>query len=101
MQRRDRTRHARKVSAKRWLNFERCSKRGYCGYRIAGTGRRFGEMSKLMENAARFRDGVSIQRDRLAVATWLHSLEDASHVCPVCASSFPILLPNCKNCSTL
>jgi hypothetical protein len=62
--------------------------------------RRFGEMSKLMENAARFRDGVSIQRDRLAVATWLHSLEDASHVCPVCASALPETSPQLQELLT-
>ena len=51
--------------------------------------RRLSEMSKLRENAARFKDALAIQRDRLAVANWLHSLEDTSHACPVCENALP------------
>lgn len=51
--------------------------------------RRLSEMSKLRENAARFKDALAIQRDRLAVANWLHSLEDTSHTCPVCENALP------------
>ena len=46
--------------------------------------RRQEEMSKLQENAARFRDSLSVQRDRLQVAKWLRSIEDPSHSCPIC-----------------
>jgi hypothetical protein len=46
--------------------------------------RRLSEMSKLTENASRFKDALSIQRDRLAVSKWLHDLEGESHACPVC-----------------
>nr|VFJ95024.1 MAG: Protein of unknown function (DUF3732) [Candidatus Kentron sp. H]VFJ95756.1 MAG: Protein of unknown function (DUF3732) [Candidatus Kentron sp. H]VFK01967.1 MAG: Protein of unknown function (DUF3732) [Candidatus Kentron sp. H] len=46
--------------------------------------RRLAEMLKLQENATRFKDALSIQRDRLAVSKWLHGLKDESHSCPVC-----------------
>jgi hypothetical protein len=48
--------------------------------------RRLEEMSKLQENAAKFRDSLSIQRDRLQIAKWLHSIQDPSHNCPICDS---------------
>ncbi len=46
--------------------------------------RRLEEMTKLKENASRYKDALTIQRDRLAVSKWLHSLEDESHRCPIC-----------------
>lgn len=46
--------------------------------------RRLAEMSKLTENANLFKDALVVQRDRLSVSKWLHSLEDTSHRCPVC-----------------
>ena len=46
--------------------------------------RRLEEMTKLKENAGRFKDALNIQRDRLAVSKWLHSLEDEAHTCPIC-----------------
>ena len=46
--------------------------------------RRLAEMSKLRNNAGRFKDALSIQRDRLAVSQWLKSLGDEAHACPVC-----------------
>ncbi len=55
--------------------------------------RRLGEMSKLKDNASRFKDALAIQRDRLAIATWLHSLEDQAHVCPVCETQLSAEAP--------
>ncbi len=46
--------------------------------------RRLEEMTKLKENASRYKDALNIQRDRLAVSKWLHSLEDEAHTCPIC-----------------
>ena len=46
--------------------------------------RRLAEMSKLKNNAERFKDALSIQRDRLAVSQWLKSLGDEARTCPVC-----------------
>ena len=46
--------------------------------------RRLAEMSKLKDNAERFKGALSIQRDRLAVSQWLKSLGDEAHACPVC-----------------
>jgi hypothetical protein len=55
--------------------------------------RRLGEMSKLKDNASRFKDALAIQRDRLAIATWLHSLEDQAHICPVCETQLSAEAP--------
>ena len=46
--------------------------------------RRLSEMSRLKENTTRFKDALTIQRDRLAISKWLHSLEDETHTCPIC-----------------
>jgi hypothetical protein len=46
--------------------------------------RRLAEMSKLKENAANFGDALKIQRDRLGISKWLHSLEVSVHECPIC-----------------
>lgn len=46
--------------------------------------RRLAEMSKLKDNSSRYKDALSIQRDRLALSKWMHSLSDDNHVCPVC-----------------
>ena len=43
-------------------------------------------MSKLKENSTKYSDALRIQRDRLSIAKWLHSLEDKTHTCPVCDS---------------
>ena len=51
--------------------------------------RRLAEMSKLKGIAARFKGALTIQRDRLAVARWLGSLDDKSHACPVCGLNGP------------
>ncbi len=48
--------------------------------------RRLAEMSKLKQNAVRFKNALSIQRDRLSVSKWLRSLDDEASTCPVCSS---------------
>lgn len=53
---------------------------------LRGLRRRLGEMLKLKENSRRFKDALTLQRDRLAVSKWIHSLEGDSHSCPVCDS---------------
>ncbi|MBS0261355.1 MAG: DUF3732 domain-containing protein [Planctomycetes bacterium] len=47
--------------------------------------RRLAEMNKLKENAANVQDALAVQRDRLGIAEWLHSMQ-TEHVCPLCES---------------
>jgi hypothetical protein len=48
--------------------------------------RRLTEMNKLKENAANYRDALTIQRDRLGVVRWIEGM-NAEHVCPLCEST--------------
>jgi hypothetical protein len=48
--------------------------------------KRLGEMTKLKATIEQYGNSLAIQRDRLAVSKWLHSLEDTNHACPVCES---------------
>jgi hypothetical protein len=54
---------------------------------------RLEEMSKLQENASRYRDSLTVQRDRLHVAKWLRSIEDPSHNCPICDTPLTLETP--------
>lgn len=48
--------------------------------------KRLGEMTKLKATIEQYGNSLGIQRDRLAVSKWLHSLEDTTHACPICES---------------
>jgi hypothetical protein len=56
--------------------------------------KRLAEMSKLKENIEQFSSSLGIQRDRLAISKWLRSLQDISHICPVC--DHPLESPSSK-----
>jgi Protein of unknown function (DUF3732) len=52
---------------------------------LRGLRKRHAEMTKLLETASKLGEALSVQRDRLSIASWLRSLE-SQHVCPVCSS---------------
>jgi Protein of unknown function (DUF3732) len=51
--------------------------------------RRLNEMAKLRDSSTKYSEALRIQRDRLSIAQWLHSLEDETHSCPLCNSPLP------------
>ncbi len=51
---------------------------------LVGLRRRLAEMSRLQTNATRFRDALTVQRDRLAVSRWIESLDEKGQTCPIC-----------------
>jgi hypothetical protein len=63
--------------------------------------RRLNEMAKLREDSSKYGDAIRIQRDRLAIAKWLLSLEDKTQNCPVCESPLgshpPQLVELCRS----
>jgi hypothetical protein len=48
---------------------------------------RFAEMSRLRDAAAAYSGSLTLQRERLEVASWLSTLAAEAHGCPVCGST--------------
>lgn len=56
---------------------------------LAHLTRRFAEMTKLKESANAYSGAMEIQRDRLAISSWLKSLQGGDSDCPLCNSTVP------------
>lgn len=54
--------------------------------RLSALRRRYSEMEKLLDSSKTYQSALSIQRDRLALSTWLRGMATARGTCPLCES---------------
>lgn len=53
---------------------------------LSGLRKRLVEMTALRESTSQYHSALQIQRDRLAIADWLHKITDLEQRCPLCNS---------------
>jgi len=54
---------------------------------LAELRQRLFEMTELRNNSADYRGALQLQKDRLAISTWLRQQADADHDCPICGNA--------------